>query len=132
MTGMELTIITGVILILFALQRAYVGRRTTETIECLETITNLLREIRDDAREHHTDVGNQLANLEHYFATAANTMNDIDMALHGDYSDYVDPSRKNLNCLKSIEKCLEERLHSLDSRLLDIHLALESDRAGER
>jgi hypothetical protein len=45
------------------------------------------------------------------------------MALHGDYRD---PTQKTLNCLSSIEDCL----HNIDNRLVNISLALESDEAG--
>jgi hypothetical protein len=115
MTSVELTIITAVVFILLALERVYAGlkKRETKTIECLDTIAELLREIRDDARECNTekveDRRGLCARFDHFegcFANIESALSDIDMALHGDY------------------------LHNIDNRLVNISLALESDEAG--
>jgi hypothetical protein len=129
MSGLELTIITAVVFMLFALERVYAStrKRERETIECLGTVAGLLREIRDDARERNVEtvgdrikLADRLDNFEGCFASIENALSDIDRALHGDYDD---PTRKTLNCLSSIEDCVG----NINNRVVDISLALESD-----
>ena len=127
MTGIELTIITGVAFILVALERVFASTRQTETIECLRTMARLLQEIRDDAQKRNVEIVQELANLSGYFgnflAGVGDNLTQIDMALHGDYDD---PVRKTLNPLSRIE----DYLSSIDNRVADINLALESDTEG--
>jgi hypothetical protein len=128
MTGMELTIIIAVVFILFAFERVYArvdaNRQTTETINCLETIANLLREIRDEAREHRADLDNHFANVQENSAIIANTLNDVDMALHGDRGSDASPARKELNCLRSIEENLNSLAFNIDLELKSRNLEL--------
>ena len=127
MTGIELTIIIGVAFILFALERVYASTRQTETIECLRTMARLLQDIRDDARKRNVEIVQELADLSGNFgnclAGIGNDLTQIDMGLHGDYDD---PVRKTLNPLSRIE----DYLSSIDNRVADINLALESDTEG--
>ncbi|MGA7863716.1 MAG: hypothetical protein WCA23_06935 [Stellaceae bacterium] len=132
MTGTELTIITAVFFILSALGAGYAQRKAAN--HCLERIEGLLIQIKDDAQAHHNlvqeSIDNVGSNVESSLASVWGSLNDLDMALHGDWEDSVEYKQK-LNPLKQIEESLEghrENLETIRSFLSDIHTALEPAR----
>jgi len=127
-SNMELTIITAVAVILFLLERVYARK---EMIRCSERIEGMLdkllteikhqgysREVHHPFKKDLTDIGNSLSSAESSLDFISGTLNDIDMALHGDYAN---PIQEKLNCPNKIENCLsniEDYLRSTECSTL--------------